>query len=307
MINKDKIIRFIKNPYIAIARLINKRECRLLPDRLYIQIKYRAAFGRPVNWKEPVTFNEKLQWLKLYDRNPFYSELVDKFEVKNIVARKIGQQYVIPTLGVWDSFNDIPFDDLPEQFVLKCTHDSGGLVIVKSKKDLDMEMAKNKISSSLKRNFYWLSREWPYKAVKPRVIAEQYVEVPGGDLKDYKFFCFGGEPKYLFVASDRNKPGKDVKFDYFDIDFHRLNLRQSVHENSNYNIERPTHYEEMIEIARKLSKGFPQLRVDLYEANGQVYFGELTFFHHGGFVPFIPEYWDFEWGNSIVLPEKRAK
>lgn len=302
----SKINAVINNPYIMLAKIIKDR-AHFLPDEVYLRIIYRACFGKKLNLDDPLTYNEKLQWLKLYDRNPYYSKLVDKYEVKKIVADKVGEKYIIPTFGVWNTFDEIDFNSLPSSFVLKCTHDSGGLVLVPEKCNLNIQMAKEKINSSMRKNFFWSSREWPYKNVSPRIIAEQYIDDPNGDLKDYKFFCFNGTPSYLFVASDRNKPGIDVKFDYFDIEFNRLNMRQSVHETSTYDIQKPRHYDEMIWLANKLSEGIPQVRIDLYEANNQVYFGECTFFHHGGFVPFEPDEWDKIWGTCIKLPNPSNK
>lgn len=284
------------------AKLIHGR-AKWLSDEMYLKILYRGIFGKPLHLQSPRTFNEKLQWLKLHDRNPLYTGMVDKVEAKEIAAGKIGRQHIIPTLGVWDSFDQIDFASLPQQFVLKCSHDSGGLVIVKNKADLDMRSAKKKINRSLRRNYYWQSREWPYKNVKPRILAEAYVGSNGEDLRDYKFFCFNGEPKYLFVASDRNTPGEEVKFDYFDMDFNKLNMKQCAHPNSNYCLQKPASFEEMICLAKILSRGIPQVRIDFYEVNGQVLFGEFTFFHHGGFVPFEPDHIDFEWGQNILLPE----
>ncbi len=296
----SSIIEVIKNPYILMAKLIRNR-AHFLPDDIYLRILYRACFNKKLNLKKPQSYNEKLQWLKLYDRKPYYSKLVDKYEVKKIVAKKAGEKYIIPTLGVWERFEDIDFDSLPNRFVLKCTHDSGGLVIVKDKQKINLQEAKKKIDLSLKTNYFWSSREWPYKSVKPKIIAEKYIGDSERDLKDYKFFCFNGKPEYLFVASDRNRPDTEVKFDYFDIQYNRLNMRQSVHPTSSYNIPKPKHYNEMIWLAKKLSKGIPQIRIDLYEENDQVYFGECTFFHHGGFVPFEPEEWDLIWGKKIKL------
>ncbi len=227
--------------------------------------------------------------------------MVDKYEVKRLVADMIGEKYIIPTIGVWDSFEKIDFNSLPNRFVLKCTHDSGGLIIVRNKETFDIHAARKKINTSLRRNYYWTSREWPYKNVKPRIIAEKFLDDSQGDLKDYKFFCFNGEPKYLFVASDRNKLDTDVKFDYFDIEFNRLDMRQSIHETSTYDIKKPKYFDEMIQIAKKLSKDIRHVRIDLYEVNDQVYFGECTFFHHGGFVPFVPVEWDLIWGKQLVL------
>lgn len=299
-----KLATYIKNPCRLYWKLEKHISFDWMSDKAFIKMKYRAAMDKKLNLKNPKTYNEKLQWLKLYDRNPLYTKLVDKYEVKKIVADRIGDQYIIPTLGVWDRFDDIDFDALPDQFVLKCTHDSGGLVIVTDKSKLDRKAAKKKIETALAANFYKKCREWPYKNVPPRIIAEQFmIDDELGELKDYKFFCFNGEPKYLFIASDRNKGRQEVKFDYFDIDFNRLPLRQAAHPNSTYPIERPKKYEEMVRLASQLSKGIPQVRIDMYEVNGQVYFGEYTFFHHGGMVPFIPEQYDYIWGEQIVLPD----
>lgn len=303
-----KIIRLIKDPFLIYSILVHKyikNNAHFLSDKCYLTLLYIASFRKFPNWKNPQTFNEKLQWLKLYNRNPLYSTLVDKYEVKRYVAKKIGEEYIIPTLGVWDSFDDIDFNSLPNQFVLKCTHDSGGLVIVKDKSNLDVNAAKEKIEKSLKRNFFWQGREWPYKNVKPRIIAEKYMVDINGELKDYKFFCFNGKVTYLFIASDRNKEDSEVKFDYFDIDFNRLNMRQAIHPISNYKIEQPDNFDKMKELAEKLSRGIPQVRIDLYNINNMIYFGEYTFFHHGGLVPFVPESYDLEWGSKIVLPNEK--
>ena len=301
-----KLKEYIKNPFRLYWKLEKHMSFDWMSDKAFIKMKYRAAMDQKLNLKNPKTFNEKLQWLKLYDRDLLYTKLVDKYEVKNIVADSIGAQYVIPTLGIWSRFDDIDFDALPDRFVLKCTHDSGGLVIVTDKSKFNREGAKKKIENALATDFYKKGREWPYKNVPPRIIAEQFmVDDESGELKDYKFFCFNGVPKYLFIASDRNKVGQEVKFDYFDIDFNRLPLRQAAHPNSTYSIERPKKYEEMVRLASQLSRGIPQVRIDLYEVNGQVYFGEYTFFHHGGMVPFIPEQYDYIWGEQIVLPSNK--
>lgn len=274
---------------------------RCIPDKIYLDIRFRKVFGRGINWKNPKTYNEKLQWLKIHDRKPIYTTMVDKFEVKQYVADRIGEEYIIPTLGVWDSVEDIDFDKLPEQFVLKCTHDSGGLVICPDKSKLDVDAAKKKLAHSLKQNFFWSGREWPYKNVKPRIIAEKYmVDESGYELKDYKFFCFGGEPKALFIASDRQLEGEEVKFDFFDMDFHHLPFRNG-HPNATHPIACPPAFEKMKELAAVLSKGIPQLRVDFYDINGQVYFGELTFFHHSGLETFEPAQWDEKFGEWIKL------
>ena len=239
--------------------------------------------------------------MKLHDKNPIYTRIVDKFEAKEYVKDIIGDQYIIPTLGVWDNFDDIDFDELPQQFVLKCTHDSEGLVIVKDKDILDKEMAKNKIESALKQNFFYIGREWPYKNVKPRLIAEKYMEDHiDGELRDYKFFCFDGEPKAMFVASDR--ASDNVKFDYFDLNFNHLDIKQK-YPHAEQPLRKPVTFEKMIELSKVLSKGFPHVRVDFYEVDGQLYFGELTFYHFSGFMPFEPNKWDKIFGDWIKLPQ----
>ena len=260
---------------------VNHRLLNWMPDKPYLQIFYYAEFGKFIDFKNPKTFNEKLNWLKLYYRRPDLITLVDKYEVKKYIADKIGEQYVIPTLGVWDKFEDINFNELPNQFVLKCTHDSGGLVVCKDKSKLNLKEV---------------------KGVKPRIIAEKYMEdQETGELRDYKFFCFNGEPKLMFVASERGL--KNTKFDFYDMQFHHMNIVQH-YPNSEYSIEKPEHFEKMVMLAEKLSAGFPHVRVDFYEANGQVYFGEMTFYHFGAIVPFETEEWDKKIGDWLVLPDK---
>lgn len=281
---------------------VNHRLLNWMPDKPYLQIFYYAEFGKFIDFKNPKTFNEKLNWLKLYYRRPDLITLVDKYEVKKYIADKIGEQHVIPTLGVWDKFEDINFNELPNQFVLKCTHDSGGLVVCKDKSKLNLKEVKAKIEKSLTNNYYLWTREWPYKGVKPRIIAEKYMEdQETGELRDYKFFCFNGEPKLMFVASERGL--KNTKFDFYDMQFHHMNIVQH-YPNSEYSIEKPEHFEKMVMLAEKLSAGFPHVRVDFYEANGQVYFGEMTFYHFGAIVPFETEEWDKKIGEWLVLPDK---
>ena len=249
----------------------------------------------------PKTYNEKLQWLKLYDRKPIYTIMVDKYEAKRFVADIIGEEYIIPTLGVWDDPEKIDFDKLPEKFVLKSTHDSGGIMIIDKKRGYDRSKVISFFQSRLEQGTYEKQREWPYKDVPRRIIAEQYMEdEKTSELRDYKFFCFNGEVKALFIATDRQSD-RPTAFDFFDPDYNWINLRHG-HPNAPNKPEKPSNFELMKALAEKLSKGFCQLRVDLYEINGKVYFGELTFFHHGGVVPFDPEEWDYKFGEWIVLP-----
>lgn len=274
---------------------------RFIPDSIYIQIYYFAHFKKFCDLKKPSTYNEKLNWLKLHDHNPLYPTLVDKYEAKEYVARIIGNEYIILTLGVWDTFDDIDFEKLPNQFVLKCTHDSEGLVIVKDKKKMDKNAAKEKIEAALKQNFYYIGREWPYKDVRPRIIAEQYMEDHvDGELRDYKFFCFDGEPKAMFIASDR--ASDHVKFDYYDLKFNHLDIKQK-YPHAQEALRKPATFKKMIDFSKLLSKGFPHVRVDFYEVDGHLYFGELTFYHFSGFMPFEPDRWDKVFGDWLKLPK----
>ena len=295
----------VKNPYKIFESLAKRGYLNCLPDKVYIKFLFRSRMGRWPNFKNPQTFNEKLQWLKLYDRKPIYTTLVDKYAVKQYVAERIGEDYIIPTLGVWEKFDDIDFDTLPDQFVLKCTHDSGGIVICRSKKDLDLPAARNKIEKCLKRNFYWNGREWPYKKVKPRIIAEAYMEdTATKELRDYKFFCFNGEPKFILVCRDRfGKSG--LTEDFYTVEWQHLQLKRPKHPNAEVPAEKPEELEQIVEISKKLSKGIPFVRTDFYVVNHKVYFGEFTFFPANGFERFEPEEWDNICGSWIRLPDRK--
>lgn len=271
---------------------------RFIPDEPYLKLMYRLRMGKRLDLKKPKSYNEKLQWLKLHDRKPEYTRMVDKYEAKKYVASIIGEEYIIPTLGVWDRFEDIDFDALPDQFVLKCTHDSGGLVICRDKSKLDLEAARKKINTSLKTNFYWVGREWPYKNVKPRIIAEAYLQDETGEkncLTDYKVFCFNGVPRVMYVSKDKDE---EPHTDFFDMDFHRLPIRMRD-PNSEILPEKPQQFEKMKELAARLSNGLPHLRVDFYEVKGQLYLGELTFYHSSGFREVKPEEWNRKLGDWI--------
>ena len=274
--------------------------------RFRIKLRYLRKMGKWLDLDNPVTFNEKLQWLKAYDLNPYYTDIVDKQKVKEIISEKIGEEHIIPTIAIYERPEDIKWEDLPDRFVLKCTHDSGGIVVCQDKKSIDKAAALKKLTKHYNRNYYYNKREWPYKNIKPRIIAEQYMEdrEGEGELKDYKFFCFNGVPKMLFIASDRHKK-VETKFDFFDMDFNHLDIRQG-HPNSEILPEKPETFEQMKEMAAKLSEGFPHVRVDLYEINGKIYFGELTLYHYSGTVPFDPVKWDTTMGEWITLPEKRV-
>ena len=296
----NKIHKMIKNPFYFFCYATRKGFINFLPDKACLSLVYRGAYGRKLNLDNPTRYSEKLQWIKLYDRCPLYSKLVDKYEVKSYVSERIGEEYIIPTLGVWNAFDDINFENLPEQFVLKCTHDSGGLVICTNKKQLNLDNARTKINKSLKTNYYKLFREWPYKNVIPRIVAEKFmVDNATGELRDYKFYCFDGVVRALGIYSDRGT-GKTTKADYCDRDFNWLDLKWG-YEHATERPEKPLLYDKMIEIAESLSQGFPEVRVDLYQCNNRVYFGELTFFDGGGFDGFEPDSWDEIFGSWIAL------
>lgn len=297
----DRINRILHNPGIVFLALGGRGYFNWMSDERYLKIAYRLNIGKKLDLKNPEGYNAKLQWMKLYDHRPVYVKMVDKYEAKNYVASIIGEDYIIPTLGVWDCFDDIDFDKLPDRFVLKCTHDSGGLVICHDKKNFDKDAARIKIETCLRKSYYWQGREWPYKEVKPRIIAEMYMEdSTTHDLRDYKFFAFNGEVKALFIATERQTEGEDTKFDFFDAAYNHLDLIHG-HQNAKVPPQKPKCFDEMKELASKLSIGYPQLRVDFYEVDGRVFFGELTLFHHGGLVPFKPEKWDKIFGEWIRI------
>ena len=298
----NKIIRFLKDPIFRYDILTSHNLLFWKSDEQILKDKYYFRFHKPLNLDNPQTYNEKLQWLKLHDRRSEYTEMVDKYLAKSYVRERIGDEYIIPTLGVWDKFEDIDFDKLPNTFVLKCTHDSGGLVICKDKRLFDYNAAKVKIKKCLRRNYFYVGREWPYKNVKPRIIAETYMEDKiFNELRDYKFFCFNGSVKMLFVATNRQSTTEETKFDFFDSEFNHLNITNG-HDCNSIDVIKPINFELMKSLAEKLSIGIPHLRVDFYEVDGKPYFGELTFFHWSGLVPFNPPEWDYTLGSWIKLP-----
>ena len=297
------IFRYITNPNYRFMIKAMHGKYKSLPDEEYLKRMYLARIGKDLDLSAPKTFNEKLQWLKLYNRCPDYTLMVDKYAVKKYIADKIGKQYIIPTLGVWSRFDDIDFDKLPNQFVLKCTHDSGGLVICRDKSKFDKNAAKKKITKCLKRNYYSIFREWPYKNVTPQIIAEKYMEdTSTTSLNDYKLMCFNGKVKCSFVCSERTD---HLKVTFFDLDWKRLPFERHYPASKKI-IPRPESYNKMIELAEILSKDIPFVRIDFYEINGKLYFGEFTFFPGSGFEEFRPEKWDLILGEWINLPKKRV-
>lgn len=303
--NISRVIYYLRNPQ-ELQFALALRYPKLFSDKQYLKILFRKLMGSELNLECPQTFSEKLQWLKLYDHNPQYTQMVDKYEAKKYVANIIGEEYIIPTLAVYNSSKEINLDTLPDKFVLKCTHDSGSVAICKDKKTFQKGNAFAMLDKGLKRNFFWENREWPYKNVKPRIIAEAFLEDNGTkELRDYKFFCFDGEVKTLFIAEDR-QGDKEMTFDFFDADYRHLDIRKGHHPNADTPPEKPHSFEKMKEMAERLSQGIPHLRVDFYEANGKIYFGELTFTSGSGFTPFEPEEWDLRFGKWLKLPSKKT-
>lgn len=301
----NKILKAIRNPKRIILFLIDTKLGRILSDKVYLKIKYKLTFGKKLNLDNPKTFNEKLQWLKLYDRNSEYNKLVDKYEVKKYVADIIGEKYIIPTLGVYEKFDEIDFNNLPSQFVIKCTHDSGGLVICKDKSKLNIKEARKKINKCLKRNYYYWGREWPYKNVKPRIIIEKYMEENDIDeLKDYKFFTFNGKIECIQVDYERFINHKRA---FYDTRWKRLKFTTCYPTDYSTEIECPKSFNEMKMIAKKIVDELKLLtysRIDLYTINNKVYFGEITFYHGSGFERFEPQEWDYKLGKYIKLGSK---
>ena len=283
---------------ILFYKLSTKGIFNWMSDSLYLKIMYKLTTGSKLNIKNPSNFNEKIQWLKLNDRNPEYIKMVDKFEVKKYVAEHIGDEYIIPTLGIYNTFDEIDFDKLPNQFVMKCTHDSGGIVICKDKSQFCIKKARKKFKKLLKNNFYYWGREWPYKYVKPRIIIEKYmVDEEEKELKDYKLFCFNGKIRIILVCSNRFIK---LKKTYFDDNWNKLDLFEGGYENEDY-VSKPDNLERMKQLATELSKNMKFVRVDFYEINHKIFFGEITFYPANGFESFEPKKYNDLFGSWIQL------
>jgi hypothetical protein len=290
-----KIIEYLKHPSKIIIFLDNHNLIRL-SDEKYLKILFKITNGFDLNLKNPKTFNEKLQWLKLHDHKDIYTTMVDKYAVKKYVGDIIGDEYIIPTLGVYDKWEDIDFEKLPNSFVIKCTHDSGGVAICKDKSTFNFTKAKKKIVSSLNRNFFYLGREWPYKNVKPRIIIEKYM---GENLSDFKVLCFNGKPELIELHQNRGR--KNYTQDFYDEKWQKKNISQKNDPNSTYKLKQPINFKLMLKFSKILSKNIIHIRVDWYEINGRLYFGELTFYDGGGFVPCNNFDDDIMLGNMINL------
>lgn len=299
---KRKIRTLSSSPSVLVNKTWRLFE-PIVSDRFFLKVAFRIRVGYWPNFNHPSTYNEKLQWLKLYDKHTEYTRMVDKVAAKDYVADIIGSKYIVPSIGVWNTVDEIDWSSLPNQFVIKAAHDSGGVVVCKDKSRLDIEEAKYTLRGAGKKDYTRYNKEYPYYKVPHRFIAEQYLEDESGfELKDYKFFCFDGQPKFLFVATGRQQ--HDTRFDFYDIDFHHLPVLNG-HPNADVWPEKPKNFTEMLEVAAKLSNHIPHVRVDLYNINGRIYFGELTFFHYSGMTPFIPKEWDYEFGKYLTLPNTK--
>lgn len=272
-----------------------------IPDPVYLRLVFRAELGYPLDLKDPVTYNEKLQWIKLYDRNPDYTIYADKYLVREYIKNKIGEKYLIPLVGVYDTVDDIDWEMLPNRFVLKCTHGSGCNIICRNKAQLNIDEAKKKLKKWMRKSWYWFGREWAYKNIKPRIICEEFLETPDGNTPtDYKFMCFNGQPKLIQVHQDRY--GHHTK-DFYDMDWNKTNISSGGVPNSSKSVPKPSSYAEMLEISKQLSAGMPYARIDLYDQDGRVFFGEITMYPTSGFAPFNSYEVDKTLGSWIQLPK----
>lgn len=300
----SKIRTFIENPQYFITSPASKGWLNWVPDSLYLKVLYRVIMGRKLNLRNPREYNEKLQWLKLNDRKPEYSTMVDKYEVRGYIEDLLGDKYLIPCLGIYDSVDDIDIDALPERFVLKCTHDSGSVEICKDKSSFDIEGARHRLSQAMKRNYYATYREWPYKYVKPRIIAEGYLEGDGGDLKDYKVMCFNGEAKIIEVHENRFVEGKVHTQTFYDREWGIVPLTQVETVTVDRPSERPRQLEEILRLSELIAKNMYHARIDWYIEGDKIYFGEITFFDGSGFESFSTPEMERMLGDMIKLPEK---
>ena len=293
-----KLRNVIKNPKIILFKILYSIS-PLFNDRIYLKMLFPLSTGYKLDLDNPQTYNEKLQWMKIHYRKPEFTSMVDKFEAKEYAMRIIGDNYIIKNYGVWNTFDEIEFDELPMEFVLKTTHDQGGVVIVKDKNKFNKKEAKKKLEKHLKRKHFYLTREWPYKDIKPRILAEELLFNDEKTLPaDYKFYCFHGEPKIILIATERGQG--NTKFNYYDMNLKLLDLTLSGPQSVRI-IEMPKGLSKMIKLSRLLSAGLPHIRVDFYEIKGKVFLGELTFFDSGGMASFYPPRWDHVWGSWIDL------
>ena len=274
-----------------------------VPDRFYLKLQYRNFLGKKLNLDNPATYNEKIQWLKLYDRKPEYTQMVDKYEVKNYIRNTIGEDYLIPLLGVYSAFDEIDFAVLPDQFVLKPNHTSGDVYICRDKKTIDYKQLRRDVERWLKRRYYWAHREWPYKNVIPRIICEQFISEDNTVPDDYKVLCFNGKAKLIEVHMDRFENHLQ---DFYDADWEKTGISQGF-ESTERLYEKPIVFEKMISLSETLARDMRHVRIDWFIVRDMLYFGEITFYDGSGLVPFDDEKDDYMLGSWINLPIKKLK
>lgn len=293
--------KFMMPLYKKLSGYKTRREGKY-DDETFFKRRYKENTGKELNLDNPQTFNEKLLWLQIHDRNPVYTTISDKYLVKKWVAEKIGEKYVVPLIGVWDSVDDIPFDELPDEYVLKCNHDCGSVMVKRKGEKLDVKKVKKRFRKALKRNYYPVGRVWGYKNIVPKVFAEEYIKsIDKGFPIDYKIFCFDGEPKYTYCVSERET--KTTRLDFYDLEWNHMPIFHR-YPNSEKGVPKPKRWEEMLDIARKLSAGFPHVRVDLYEEpDGKILFGEMTLCTSSGTVNYEPEHYEYEFGSYINIEQ----
>ncbi|MDW0116301.1 ATP-grasp fold amidoligase family protein [Sporosarcina thermotolerans] len=299
----EKVKKVISNPFLIIPYIASKNDFKWVPEKIYIKLLYRARVGKRLNIDDPKTFNEKLQWLKLNDRKPHYTKLVDKFEVREYISEKIGEKYLIPLIGIWDNFDDIEFSELPNEFVLKCTHDSGSVFICTNKSNFNIEKVKLRINKALKRNYYYHTREWPYKNVKPRIVCESYIADADIAPDDYKVICFNGKAKLVQLHTDRHENHKQ---DFYDLNWNKTTISQGMPCSDKVH-KKPKQFEEMIKLSERLASNTYQVRIDWFIVRDRLYFGEITFFDGSGFIPFDKEEDDYLLGSWIKIPGKNSE
>lgn len=290
---------FIKKPLLVLYNGYWEFVARLMTDEAYLKFIYKLRFHRELDLQNPQSFNEKMNWLKLYDRNPLYTQLADKYSVKQIVAEKIGAEYVVPNYGVWDKFDDIDFESLPNKFVLKATGDSSGANICADKTTFDQKKARKRLNHSMRTNYYYRTREWPYKDIKPQIIADMLLdEGTGHELRDYKFWCFNGNPKVMYFT---NK-GSYITENFYDMEFNPILDINHGFPRMQPEFEKPVCFDEMKTLATTLSKDIPFVRIDFFYVGGKVYFGEFTFYDWAGLYPFKTYDMDLRIGRWLKLP-----
>lgn len=289
--NRDKIMTFVK------------KSLKFLPDKSYIRLYYRLRVGRKLNMNNPTTLNEKLQWLKFNYRFPLQSIVSDKLLVRDYVKEKIGEEYLIPLLGSWKNYEDIDFSLLPKQFVLKCNHDSGGLVVCTDKDKLDHKKAKDRIEKSLQSNFFYIGREYQYRNIKPMILCEKFISDGGKIPMDYKIYCFNGKPDVVLVCKDRfSKNSHRASYFYYDQEWNFIPLNKGDDKLPDPKIVKPRNLEKMLEIAKVLSRDFIFARIDLYNVDGHIYFGEITLSPNSGFDADITYETDLMFGKKLKIP-----